>query len=260
VKRPIFLDLRLAELEAATPGLPGLFLGRLDAAMLRRELEEAGILSGLAERGYASVRIRTSLESGEHRLRLLPLGSSTPLLDLRMTESSTFLKDPRMSRLGLEVLSFLAMSWLTLQDPRRGFTADRPALPGQEHPGLGISRRVYARLLLWAEDWGKDGLLNFPEYYHNASIYSRAFRFLSPVRQGRFEALQRALANLPLATASRLVHEGGVRDEAAGAPLVWQPAEMVAATSTDVRLYLDSPDYQAAAAAAAAAARFRVTR
>jgi len=252
----VFLDLRPAELEAAAPVRPGLFLGRLDAAALERELKEAEILSGLAERGYASVRIRTSLESGEHRLRILPLGGITPLLDLRLTEASTFLKDPRMSRLGLEVLSFLSMNWLTLQDPRRPFTADRPALPGQEHPGLGLSRRVYSRLLVWAEDWGKDGLLNFPEYYHNASIYAPAFRFLAPVRQGRFEALRRALADLPLAEASRAVHEGRVRDEAAGGPFLWQPAEMVAATSTDVRLYLASPDYQAAVAEARKRSRF----
>jgi hypothetical protein len=260
VKRPLFLDLKAAELEAAAPVRPGLFLGRLDPAMLRRELEEAGILSGLVERGYASLRIRASLESGEHRLRLLPVGGNTPLLDLRMSESSTFLKDPRMSRLGLEVLSFLAMNWLTLQDPRRGFSADRPALPGQEHPGFGLLRHVYSRLILWAEDWGKDGLLGFPEYYHNAAIYSRAFRFLSPVRQGRFQALRRALAGLSLAEASRLVQEGRVRDEGTGEALDWQPAEMVAATSIDVRLYVDSAPYQAAAEEAEKAARFRIAR
>ena len=258
MKRPTFLDLRAAELEAAAPVRPGLFLGRLDAAMLERELEEAGILSGLAERGYPSVRIRTSLEAGEHRLRILPVGGSTPLLDLRTSESSTFLKDPRMSRLGLEVLSFLSMNWLTLQDPRRTFTKDRPALPGQEHPGLGLLRCVYSRLIQWAEDWGKDGLLGFPEYYHNAAIYSRAFRFLSPVRQGRFEALRQALSGLPLAEASRLVSEGRVRDGATEQALLWEPAEMVAATSTDVRHYLESADYRTAAADAGKAARFTI--
>lgn len=56
--------------------------------------------------------------------------------------------------------------------------ASEPAPPGPAAPA-------------WAASWHKDGLLNLPEYYHNAVFYSAIFRFIAPVRQGRFEALQR---------------------------------------------------------------------
>src|SRR5262245_33235640 len=80
--RRAFVDLRAADVEAASPVRSTLFLGRLDPAALRRELEEAGIVAGLAARGYDRVQIRTTLESGEHRLRVLPVGGSVTLVDL----------------------------------------------------------------------------------------------------------------------------------------------------------------------------------
>jgi hypothetical protein len=238
-----FVDLRPAELEAAAPVRSSLFLGRLDEAALRRELDEAGILGGLAARGYERVQLRTSVESGEHRLRILPAGGTKTLVDLRLSEASTLFKEPRRGRLGLEVLSFLSMGWLALQDPDRPFPPDRPRLPGQDHPGLGLARALYRRLLVWAEDWGKDGLLNFPEYFHNALIYAPAFRFLSPEREGRFRALRRDLAKLSMAEASWAVEEGRVREEPGNAVFRWEPAEMVAPLSHDVRRYFESADY-----------------
>ena len=44
------------------------------------------MLAGLAARGYERVQIRTSVESGEHRLRVLPTGGTTTLVDLRLAE------------------------------------------------------------------------------------------------------------------------------------------------------------------------------
>ena len=256
--RRSFVDLRSADLEAAAPVRSTLYLGRLDPEALRRELQDAGVLAGLAARGFERVQIRTTVESGEHRLRVLPVGGTTTLVDLRLAEAATLFKEPRLGRLGLEVLSFLSMNWLTLQDPDRAFTPERPRLPGQDHPGLGLARAVYERLLVWAEEWGKDGLLNFPEYFHSALIYAPAFRFISAAREGRFQALRGALGALSLSEASWAVEKGRVLEEPSGAPVVWEPAEMVAPVSHDVRRYLEAPDYGRAVEDVAARTRFRL--
>jgi hypothetical protein len=258
--RPVrapFLDLRPADGGARVAVRADLFLGRLDAAALRRELDEAGILSGLARRGYPSVSLRTSGEGDEHRLRVLAPGFAAPLLDLRLAELSTFLKEPPRLRLGLEVLSVLAVHGLVVQDPRAGFPAGRPRLPGQEHPGLGLFAPVLERLRLWAEDWGKDGLLAFPPHFHAAALLGRSLRFVLPGRQGRFEALRRDLAGVSLAEASWAVEEGRVLDEA-GTAVRWLPAEMVAPLTSELRGYVESEAYTLAAGEARDSVRFRI--
>ncbi len=251
-----FRDLRPAESWARIAVRGDLFLGRFDDAALRRELLEAGLLGGLAERGYPNVSIRMSALGDEHRLRLLAPGLVAPLVDLRLAEAAAFFKDPPRLRLGLEVFSFLAVRGLVLQDPRGTFAADRPCLPGQEHPGLGLFSRLIGRLGQWAEDWGKDGLLAFPPHFHVAVMASRSLRFVSAARQGRFEALRRDLALHPLGDASRAVEAEGVVDQA-GTSIAWEPAEMVAALAHDLRDYLESEDYGKALGAAREGARYR---
>ncbi len=258
--RPVrapFLDLRPADGWGRVEVRDDLFLGRLDAAALRRELDEAGILPGMARRGYPSVSLRASGEGDEHRLRVLAPGFPAPLLELRLAELSTFLNEPPRLHLGLEVLSMLAVHGLVVQDPRADFSVDRPRLPGQKHPGLGLFAPVLERLRLWAEDWGKDGLLAFPPHFHAAALLGRSLRFVSPGRQGRFEALRRDLAGLSLAEASWAVEEGRVLDEA-GTAVRWQPAEMVAPLTPDLRGYLESDPYARALVEAREAARFRI--
>jgi hypothetical protein len=260
MSRPVrasFIDLRPVGGGSRVAARSDLFLGRLDAAALRRDLDEAGILPGLGRRGYPSVSLRTSAEGDEHRLRLLAPGIAAPLVDLRLAELSTFFKEPPRLRLGLEVLSVLAVHGLVLQDPRGEFPEDRPRLPGQEHPGLGLFAPLLERLRLWAEDWGKDGLLAFPLHFHAAVLLGRGLRFVAPARQGRFEALRRDLGGLTLAASSWAVEEGRARDDA-GAPVPWLPAEMMAPLTPDLRGYLESEAYARAAAEARDRVRFRI--
>jgi hypothetical protein len=254
-----FLDLRPAESWARAAVRGDLFLGRFDDKALRRELVEAGLLGGLAERGYPTVSVRLSALGDEHRLRLLAPGLVAPLVDLRLAESSAFFAHPPRLRLGLEVFSLLAVRGLVLQDPRGVFQADRPRLPGQDHPGLGLLSRLLGRLHQWAEDWGKDGLVAFPPHFHVAVMASGSLRFVSPARQGRGEALRRALAAHPLGDASRAVGAERIVDQA-GTAVSWEAAEMIAPLAHDLRDDVESEDYGKALVAAREGARFTLMK
>lgn len=248
--------------EVVLPTSPGetgdLFLDRLTPAALERELEAAGIYDQLAARGYSGFTLETSRVDREHRLRLLAAGVEQPLMELRVSEMTCVPKEPMLRARGVEVLYLLAVHWLSLQDPRAEFAPGRPALPGQLHPGLGIGRRLLARLLAWAYDWGKDALVNYPAYYHNAVLYSRIFRFLSARREGRLEALRRDLAPLGLNEAAWAIEQGRVVEEPGGRVLVWKPSEMVAPMTRILKAYMRSEEYEAAVAAARDGVRYRV--
>jgi hypothetical protein len=253
-----FVDLRPAEVEVVSTAEAGHFLGRFNQAALERELEAAGILAALEARGYPKVDIRADAVGGEHRLRILAPGAEEPLLELSVSEMSVVVDDPVLRDQGMDLLYVLSVHWFALQNPGAPFAPQRPRLPGQRHPGLGFGRRFYGRLTTWAHEWGKDALLNFPEYYHNAVFYSSMFRFVTPARQGRVEALRRDLGALHVCEASAAVDEGRVVEEPGGKPFRWEAAEMISPVTASVTNALESDAYKQTVASARDAARFRV--
>ena len=252
------LALEASDLAPVAEGVAARYLGRFGLPALCAELDQAGVLPALRTRGY-DPSVRIEVEEGEHRLTVTSASGGETLIDLRMTEEALAVTDPGLRACGVEVLSLLVVEWLSLQDPRAVFTRERPRLPGQTHPGLGLGRQLYGRVLGWAASWGKDGLVNVPAFFHNAKFYAPPFAFLSAAEQGRFEALCRDLGDRPVAEASAALEAGRVLDVATGEPVTWSPGDMLAALSPPVRAHLASPEYSRAVSASREARRFRVS-
>jgi hypothetical protein len=64
-----------------------------------------------------------------------------------------------------------------------------------------------------------------PAHYHTAYAARHAFQFVNPDRQGRFEALVRDLAGVPLVEATLAIDQGKVTMD--GAPYAWEADEMI---------------------------------
>ncbi|HZX94291.1 MAG TPA: histone deacetylase, partial [Myxococcales bacterium] len=120
-------------------------------------------------------------------------------------------------------------------------------LPGQDVPGLGLSREITELLMRVAARLGLEGLALRPAAYHLAFAGRETLRFVDPARQGKFEALVALFAGMPLAEASRAVAEGRVRLD--GKPYAWETEEMV-------RWLEPRPDDRAAVDVARSGARF----
>ena len=120
---------------------------------------------------------------------------------------------------------FLYVHWLTLRHPLARFSERRPPLPDQEVPGLGLAREMGSLLARMAERLGLAGVAFRPAAFHTAYAGRGQLRFVDPQRQGRFEALVRDLAGMPLAAATVAVASGQVLVD--GAPYRWEPDEMV---------------------------------
>jgi hypothetical protein len=71
---------------------------------------------------------------------------------------------------------------------------------------------------------GLAGVVFRPAHYHTAYAARHAFAFVDPERQGRFEALVRDLAGVPLVEATAAVADGRVLLE--GKPYAWEADEM----------------------------------
>jgi hypothetical protein len=249
----------LFELAGENPG--NRLFGRDGEQEVISRLARAGILPGLARRGYPSpLLVLDCRDPSDQRVCLyadrrsrdrllfevrLQIGLFSPRRPIGpLTEGSTF----RM----------LIIHWLVLSDPDRPFSAARPRLPGQELPGLGLLSSGIALLRDIAREFVLDGALDIPRYFHTAVFLSRDLRFLDPEDEGRFRALARDLASVPLATASEAVAEGCLIDAGAGDPRRWSPSEQVLPVRDSLRRYFRSAWYRDRRDRAAAGVRYAV--
>lgn len=219
-----------------------LFLWRYSQSQLMQMFERFGILARLEALGYAEPRLTFHIEEGLHHLLLAVKDIEAPLVDLRLSEESRVVRG--LSALGREPLAVLVIQWISLQHVRGEFTPERPQLPGQSHPGLGVGRRMYRLLWKIARENGKDAMSAYPMYYHNAVYYLGGFSYLDPRKTGELVALQRDLAALPLATTSDRINCGWLQAATTGEAVDWNPGEMFAPVSRRVGSYFSSRDYK----------------
>jgi hypothetical protein len=159
----------------------------------------------------------------------IKVGGYTPPLSL---EDATSLKNT----------SFLVLEWLTLQNPLLGFTEKRPALPGQAHPGLNLSKKVMDIFTYLARLMHKDGLLAFPAYFHNALLFSRYFHFFNPEKQGEIMAVRKAFSTIPFKQLAWIVYFNCLKE--GDQVYEWKAEEQVFPLSRRLKEYFDSKPYK----------------
>jgi len=232
------------------------FLWRYPREQVWQWLEEVGIVGRLAELGYDRPSLSLRMEGGVHRLKLEQVGEVAPLIDLRLTEESQV--GILAEKLPREPLAFLVIQWLSLQDVRGTFSAARPRLPGQDYPGLGVGKKLFSLLTRVARELGKDGLVGYPQYYHNAVFYSDSFVFADARQQGICLALRRDLGKLTLVEASRAVADGRITETRSGERLLWRPGEMIFPLTRRLMGYYAGREYRTEAERAAARVAFHL--
>jgi acetoin utilization deacetylase AcuC-like enzyme len=190
-----------------------LLLGFYSAEGLEHALERYGILGELRRMGYGPFRVEVQDEG---------VGQSARLLDVPGGQA---LIETVFERREVAGAQMLYVHWLALRNPRARFSDERPQLPGQDVPGLGLAREMAELLSRMAARLGLEGVAFRPSPYHLAFRGREVMRFVDPARQGRFEALVDLLKDVPLAAATRAVAEGRIRLN--GAPYSWETDEMV---------------------------------
>lgn len=256
------------DLAAALRGDPRLlpqrrFLGFYSEAGLRRALDAYGLLDELARRGYPAPRIRVDArDPARQAVRVLADDEGEVLAELVAREGSFVVDDPEAHEWPGRgrVFAMLVVEWLTLRDPRATFTAERPRLPGQTAPGLGLGPQVLELLVQASRRLGKDGVLEFPDHYHNAVLYGRRFRYASPELEGRVRAIARDAAGMPLADVSWAIDAGALVDGRTSERVPWTRfrGEQVLAVSPLLASWFDRPEYARRVARSLAAASWRL--
>jgi acetoin utilization deacetylase AcuC-like enzyme len=217
------------------PHRPRRFLGYYSPQGLELALERAGLLDRVRALGFAHPATEMDLDN--------PTGDTVRLYGDASRRELLIEARARIDRGAIPGLALLRIEWLLLQNPRAEFTADRPRLPGQSYPGLGMSQDIVALLILACDRLQLDGLVFVPAHYHSASQGRKWLRFLDPADEGLFRALQQALHGLPLSEATRAVAEKQVVDGETGEPFVWRPMPMGLPVTDRFRALVDGEEY-----------------
>ena len=210
-------------------GMPGRgavrLLGYYSAQGIEYALYRFGLLEQVRRLGYEDLRVVVDRVALGDRMRLLGRADGQEHLLVEGVYARHRVQPPRGAT--SEVLPrVLFVHWLTLRHPRGTWSAERPQLPGQDAPGLGMAREAGEMLARMAERLELAGVALRPAWYHVAFACRSRFRFVDPARQGRYEALLDALSTLPLLDATKAVAEGRVLLD--GQPYTWEPDLMVA--------------------------------
>ncbi len=227
------------------PG-PPLFLEKLSRHALELSLERSGLLAQIRARGFVEPRVELLADSGLGTTLSVWSEADELLVELRAHRSRAVVPDADV----------LFIEWLLMQNPRAAFAPDRPALPNQRHPGLGLLRSFLGWLAVIAELEALDGVAFAPSAWHTAVLSRSSARFLDPEGEARLLATGDALTGLPVHQAAQALLSGEVVDEA-GQRVDWQPSTMVIPIRPALRARLSGHDRAEAVAAARCALRWR---
>ncbi|HEX5721010.1 MAG TPA: histone deacetylase [Thermoanaerobaculia bacterium] len=214
---------------------PRRLLGYYSLQGMELTLERAGLLDRLRALGYSPC-LEFDLDStAGDTVRMYGDERKTELL----IEGRV-----RIDRATVQDAALLRIEWLLMQNPRARFTARRPRLPGQNHPGLGVLPDVLSLLVVACDRLGLDGLLFVPAYYHTACQGRKYLRFLSPEDEAFMRALEKALAGIPLPEATHAVEQKRVVNRRTGTFVAWRSMPMAFPVTDRLKERISSPVFE----------------
>lgn len=220
-----------------------LFLNFYTRTGLSDALEQYGTFDRLRGRGFDPYLSFRPLDSERYILHITDQEEGAVLIELVCRFATLKAKNSQGEINQGSLFDLLAVEWLLLQNPSAKFTYERPRLPGQKFPGLGIGREIVTLLQIMTERLEKEGMIAFPAHYHNGVLYNHSFFFFSPEKEGELKALERDLADLTIAEASWAVNNGLVIDKNTSKNFEWKPEEMIWPFSEALKQYFNSEYY-----------------
>jgi hypothetical protein len=217
------------------------FLNRYSLNDMKNILDKTGLYKHLDKLGFSGTI--TDIHCDNEHIHYLKVydtkkDQSHLIIDLRLSEGRFIPNDSALS------YDMFFIEWLQSQNPRTAdFSAERPQLPGQKRPGLGCLKYLTAMMQLVSTDLTRDGFLDVPDHFHLAVIYSRNFKFFSPVEEGKMLAVLRDLDSSSLPDIAWGVITKSIIDKKTGEMFKYAPSEEIFPLSDRMKDYFSGSVY-----------------
>lgn len=221
------------------------FLGYYSPSGLKFALEKYGFFDELRKKGYQNLQLIFNIDNPfKHRLAIYTDKQDPAFLlgELVVKRKHLTVVSPFPHVIHERDFEVICIEWLCMQNLKRSFTKDRPQLPGQKYPGLGMGTLVLELLVIACKRLRTAGLLNIPEYFHNAQMYSPNFKYLNPLYAGKQQAIVRdLLSKYTLTEVSWAIDLNCVYEN--DLPFEWFVAEQIIPIERDLKEYFNSKQY-----------------
>lgn len=225
------------------------FLGFYSRNGVELALERYGLLQKIRRQGIHSLTVTIDPSNPDQQI-LRVTGRSgdfiktAPFLVLEIVVSRKRHRLPLTE--GADGLDCITVEWLLMQDPSREFSDERPQLPGQDHPGLGLAMEVKELLYQACTRVDCGGIATRPAHFHNAWLqHQTGFRFLDPELEGELEALAEKLADTSLHELTWAIADGTLRF-ADDSTYRWRAGEQLLPVAAKLHDYFNGADYDRA--------------
>ena len=242
-------DFTLSESDIVNDGVfnhkKNLFLGVYSTSIIEGMFERYGVKAYFEDKGIPNVSWHINMNDPYvHRFILLSErdGIKHKLIELVLQRKNLKLPLDKSRSINLE---FLHVEWLMMQNPYKQFSRNKPPLPGQKAPGLGIGMHMLQILFHLAKKANTHGLINSPNYLHTAIFFSRAFHFLDPKVEAFMQVIKyQKLPHYSHYTLSWADEYGALQHARNHRAVNWRPSTMIAPISADAKRYFYSRDYR----------------
>ncbi len=223
------------------------FLGYYSQEGLELAFEKYSVSKIFKDRGFSDLIYDIDTDDPYlHRLTIYNKKQkpSNMLAELVLKKETILFEMPFEAEVNNKRFDTLAIEWMCLQNPYGKFTRKRPKMPGQKFPGLGLASKAVELLMIAAWRLKLSGLVNTPEHYHNAFLYSKIFYYIDPYDQAKLVAMTRDMKKYSLEVVAWAMEWGLVTDETTGKPAEWFVAKQVIPLNSKLKDVYNSKTYQ----------------
>ncbi len=201
-----------------------LFLGFYSVNGLEIILEKYKITRKLKKLGFTNINL--SIDTSDpfkHKVVIKNShdGINETLIELVAKRDYVKIDMPFSTPLNGKRYECLIIEWMKMQNPRKNFSSERPQLPGQDHPGLGIGSSALELLVMAAKRLGLQGIINIPDHFHNAFFYSKIFHYENPQDQAKLLAFIREKKKKKIHDLAWAIENNSLIDNKTGKAFQW---------------------------------------
>ncbi len=219
------------------------FLGFYSHKGFELIVKKYGILETLREIGFKNIEYKIDT-SDPYIHKITFYDNKRMLIEAVLKREIITLNLPFYPKANGKRITILSIEWLSMQNPDADFTADRPRLPGQQYPGLGLASRAVELMMIAAWRLKLAVLVNKPQQYHNAYLYSKIFFYLNPEHQAVLMAISRDTKKHPLHKTAWAIEWGALIDEVENKPFTWTASQQIVPLDVELKKAFNSWEYR----------------